>query len=99
MKKLLAAIGLVTLGACTVPADSIEPVVTQFNGDSVAIQIPGHASYATPEQKAVIRQNVNAEANRICRQGHKKRAVPASQRTIPVSQYTAVHEFLFLCLN
>lgn len=71
------------LAAC-VPAT---PIVSDYNGDSVKIQVSQLADLKEAEANAL------AEANRIC--GKKgRRAEPASTRT--VADYTS--ELLFLCL-
>ncbi len=86
MKTLIfPAIAALGLAAC-VPAT---PVVSDFNGSSVKIQVSQMADQE--EAKA----NAQAEATRICQQGGKRRAEPASTRT--VADYTS--ELLFLCLG
>ena len=87
MQKILpAALGLVGLAACEVPAQ--DPVVTAYNGDSVNIIQPAFTS-ATDAQLLAL-------ANSICQRGSKKFAERVSQRALPDLQGT---EYLFLCLN
>ena len=82
MKRLLAIVAILTLSACDVP-----PVVTDFNGSSVAIQ--GADITYSPEFKA----RHDAEAQRICgRVG--KTAEYASSQAMPNYLYS----HLYLCL-
>ncbi|NPD16269.1 hypothetical protein HOY34_13800 [Xinfangfangia sp. D13-10-4-6] len=82
---IIPIIALLGLTAC-VPAT---PIVSDFNGSSVKIQVSQMAN------QAEARANAQAKATRICRQGGKQRAEPASTRT--VADYTS--ELLFLCLG
>lgn len=82
MKRFLAIIAFLALSACDVP-----PVVTDFNGSSVAIQ--GADMTYSPEFKS----RYDAEAQRICgRVG--KTAEYASSRAMPNYLYS----HLYLCL-
>ncbi len=82
MRKVLVLLP-VLLAAC-IPAT---PIVSDFNSDSVKIQISQLANQE--EAKA----NALAEANRICAK-KGRHAEPASSRT--VADYTT--ELLYLCL-
>jgi hypothetical protein len=82
MKRFLAIVPILALSACDVP-----PVVTDFNGSSVAIQ--GADITYSPEFKA----RYDAEAQRICgRVG--KTAEYASSQAMPNYLYS----HLYLCL-
>lgn len=84
MRKSIFIILMFTLAGCIPPP---EPVVSEFNGDSVKVQI---ASYGDPIE---ARKLTLAEANRICgRRG--LHAEYASTRTLP--DYNI--ENLYLCL-
>lgn len=84
--KIYAAIAFAfSLSAC-VPAT---PVVTDYNGASVKLQT---SQFADQEQAKVALQ---AEAERICRQGGKRRAEYASTR---VNSRDYINEHLYLCL-
>ncbi|MBN2631595.1 MAG: hypothetical protein JXR75_13775 [Rhodobacteraceae bacterium] len=65
-----------------------QPVVSDFNGDSVKIQSD---AFLAPKQSA----ETDAEALRICRAGGKRRAEYASTRQLP----NYISEHLYLCLN
>lgn len=86
MKKYLALIGIVAIGACA----TTEPIVSNFNGDSVTIVT---SQFAQRDEALAAAQ---AEANRICVKGHKKRAEYASTRT---NTQTYENSHLFLCLS
>ena len=95
MKKLIAAgAACLALGACVEPGQ-VPIAVSEFNGDSVSIQIPYYAIYSTEEDKAKVKANMQAEAERICRKGSRKQAEYVSQRTVS-DQFI---ERLYLCLN
>lgn len=100
MKKwLLASVGALLVTACASP-DQIQPAVSQFNGDSVSIQVNGTAvEFMKPEDRAKVFANADSEAARICAKGSKKRAEFTSARNIPTGQYTYQIERLYLCLN
>lgn len=74
----------VCLTGCVMP---VEPLVSDFNGSSVKLQVPGFAT--DPDVGA----KVKAEADRICGRV-KKRAEYASTRVLP----DYVNEHLYLCL-
>ncbi|WP_406736671.1 hypothetical protein [Thioclava sp. GXIMD4215] len=82
MKKLVLALPLFT--AACVPAT---PVVSDYNGASVKIQVSQLANQQEASTAAL------AEAQRICAKTGKK-AEPASTRT--VADYTS--ELMFMCL-
>lgn len=87
MKALiLLSIGLLLAACGELP---VNPVVASFNGDSVALQ----TSAIVNVDKA--KAELQAEADRICKKGSKKRAEYASSRELP--NYMAEH--LYLCLN
>lgn len=67
------------------------PVVSDYNGDSVKIQMNTLHS----EGKEAAEAKALAEASSICQRGHKKQAELVSSRV--VQDYTV--EYLFLCLN
>lgn len=83
----VAAGGLALVLAACAP---LPGVVSSFNGNSVTLQqdttfsLPGR----TPQ--------MDAEAERICRQGGKQRAEYASWRSLP---YAYAAEHLYLCLD
>lgn len=86
MKKIAPIIALTAFVAgCGEP----NPIVADFNGDSVKIQT--HAFDNADEARA----SATAEAQRICQKGHKKRAEYASSRNLP----NYIVEHLFLCLS
>ena len=99
MKKILilAALSLSACGGITV--EQINPAVSDYNGDSVSIQLSQLMSYASAEVQADAIAKADAEAKRICSKGSKKRAELASTRSIPVSNYNAITERLYLCLR
>lgn len=72
------------LAAC-IPA---QPIVSEYNGASVKIQVPSMA--LNDDLKAASL----AEATRVCKAGGKSRAEPASSRGLPDYQL----ELLYLCL-
>jgi len=88
------------LAACTVNVDQVTPAVSQFNGDSVSIQLDnGLLLLATEAVRQAAYQKADQEAERICRKGPKKRAEFTSSRTFSTGQYTSAIERLYLCLN
>jgi hypothetical protein len=88
------------LSGCDLPPERIEPIVSQFNGDSVSIQLDGMSlEMTTPETRTVVNRNADVKAQEICQRGHKKRAEYTSSRRIPTGQYTYVVERLYLCLT
>ncbi len=96
MKKTLLALSLAPIvAACTVPA----PAVSQFNGDSVSVQVDSSVDFQPEAKKQEIYAQMQAEANQICQRGHRKRAEYTSQLTKQTGPYTAVYERLYLCLN
>lgn len=82
-----AASLLVLLSACDIPAN---PIVSEFNGDSVTIVTSGFADQSSVKQKSQL------EASRICAKGPNKRAEYASTRTNPD---TFEQSHLYLCLT
>lgn len=72
------------LSACS----PVEPIVSDYNGASVKIQIPAFAL----DDDLMARSQ--AEATRICKESGKSRAEPASKRGLPDYQI----ELLYLCL-
>lgn len=84
MKKVIALAAFFPLAACIDP----NPTVADYNGDSVKIQTH---QMADATKAAAVAQ---AEANRICSKGSKKRAEYASTRQLP----NYVSEHLYLCL-
>ena len=86
--------------ACSVTVDQVDPVVTQFNGDSVSIQLNnGLLSMATEQVRQAAFVKADMQAARICRKGPKKRAEFTSTRTFATGQYSSAIERLYLCLN
>ena len=85
--KLFLPILALAVSACGIPAD---PIVANYNGDSVTLVT---STFADNES---VKTQTQAEANRICAKGHKKRAECASTR---VNQQTYEASHLFLCLN
>ena len=84
-KPTFVAVALAfALSAC-VPAT---PVVSDFNGASVKLQTSQLAD------ADLVKVETQAEADRICRQGGKRRAEYASTRNLP----DYVSEHLYLCL-
>lgn len=83
--KLTLPAALFALVSC----GPVVPIVSDYNGDSVKIQVSSMTN--DPEGRAKI----DAEAQRICRTGSKKRAEFASVRQLP--DYNV--EYLYLCLN
>jgi len=87
MNKSISLIALTALSACGLPAD---PIVSDFNGDSVTIVTSQFAN--RDEALSASLQ----EAKRICSKGSKKRAEHVSLRSNPNTYENAD---LFLCLN
>lgn len=87
MKKVIPLVVLTALAACDITAN---PIVAEFNGDSVTIV----TSQLVNRQEALAASTVEAE--RICSKGHKKRAEYVSTRANPNTYENAD---LFLCLN
>ena len=86
VKPVVSILALLALSACvTTPPPAI---VSEFNGDSVHIVQTDY--FGTLGQNPVA----DAEANRICAKGSKKRAEYASSRPLPTDQT----EHLYLCL-
>ncbi len=88
------------LAACDVSVDQVQPVVSQFNGDSVSIQLDNTLlGFATEEVRQAAFAKSDAEAARICAKGPKRRAEYTSTRTFATGQYSSAIERLYLCLN
>lgn len=98
MKKY-ALFLLVGLGACGVTIEQINPAVSEYNGDSVTIQLSSMMQMASPEVQADAISKADEEAARICAKGSKKRAEYASTRNIPISNYSYLTERLYICLR
>lgn len=99
-KAKLAVLAAVALGGCAVSPEHIEPAVSQYNGDSVSIQLDGNAlEFASAETRTIVNRKADQRAVEICRRGHRKRAEFTSTRRIPTGQYTYALERLYLCLN
>ena len=98
MKKY-ALVLLFGLGACGVTIEQINPAVSEYNGDSVTIQLSSLMDMASPEVQANALLKADEEAARICAKGSKKRAEYASTRRIPVSTYSYLTERLYICLR
>jgi hypothetical protein len=83
----------VLLGSCLALQACVtyEPVVSDYNGDSVKLQVPEYAL----QLDETLSAKTQAEATRICQAGGSKRAEYASTRTLPSSR----EELLFLCLS
>lgn len=84
---ILSALGALLLASCG-PA---VPIVSDYNGDSVKIQM----NTLNSDEPEAAKAKAQAEADSICQRGHKKRAELASTR--PLADYNV--EMLFLCLN
>lgn len=94
MKYGVLLVSVLGLAGCVAPA----PVVSDFNGDSVKIQVAA----ITPQDLANNRATADAEALRICRSGGKGRAEYASQTTLPTSNpydLSTTYVLLYLCLG
>lgn len=87
-KFSVLSLGLIVGLAACAPAN---PIVSDYNGDSVKIQM----NTLHGDSKEVAQQKALAQANEICQRGHKKTAEFVSVRQLP--EYNA--EYLFLCLN
>lgn len=85
MQKYLLLAPVFLLVACTPP----NPIVSDFNGDSVKIQSSQFEDAKESQAAAQI------EADRICQRGNRKRAEYASTRSLP----NYLNEHLFLCLD
>ncbi|WP_147296756.1 hypothetical protein [Paracoccus thiocyanatus] len=85
--RFLAVLAVAALASCG-PA---VPIVSDYNGDSVKIQMNTLHS----EGEEVAKAKALAEATSICQRGHSKKAEMVSSRV--VMDYTV--EYLFLCLN
>ena len=101
MKKFaLIAVSCVGMSACNVSVEQINPAVSQYNGDSVSIQLNGNLlELASIEVRAAAVERADAEAARICAKGHKKRAEFTSSRRLSTGQYSYMIERLYLCLR
>lgn len=98
MKRTLTALALIgTVSGCMAP--QVDPVVSQFNGDSVSIEIPIGENFMQADQRAEVRAEAHAEADRICRKGSRKRAEATSVRYTPTSQYSGYTTYMYLCLS
>ena len=66
---------LVFVASCGISPDRVQPAVSQYNGDSVSIQLNGNAVelMGAPDRQTVF-SKADAEAARICSKGHKKKA-------------------------
>ena len=100
MKKLVGLSIVTLVSACAVDVAQINPAVSQFNGDSVSIQLDNTLfSIASEDVRKAALVQADAEAARICRKGPKKRAEYTSSRTFATGQYSSATERLYLCLN
>ena len=97
MLKIAALFLLRILAACSI---TTEPIVSDYNGDSVHIQLDGlSVEFMDAEHKSQTMAQADAEAQRICQQGHRKRAERVSQRNLSTGQYSYVIDILYLCLK
>ena len=101
MKKMVVIVTL-CLGGCGAPYDG--PVVTEYNGDSVTLEVFGHAALMPLEdQRRETHSDRSTKAQEICQRGHKKHAELVSvghrwhyPKTVGS---TYVDKSLYLCLN
>lgn len=92
----------VSLGVagCGTPQSMTEPIVSSFNEASVEIQVgEGDMGFMSEEMREQAVQRADAKAAEICARGPNRRAEFASQRRVPVGQYTSVTRRLYLCLK
>lgn len=98
-QNLICALSIAVVGACSVSVDQVQPVVSQFNGDSVSVQLNGGLlEFASADVRQEAFRKADAEAQRICAKGHRKKAEFTSTRNIPTGQYSYQIERLYLCL-
>ena len=83
-KRYLFIIAAFSLSAC----DVTQPIVSDFNGDSVKVAT---SSFDTTEYQ---RQTASAEADRICGKAGKK----AEYASTTLNQQTYQNSNLYLCL-
>lgn len=98
MKRTLALIAATTLGACAAGDHQYTPVVSQYNGDSVSIQIDVGAAYQNKETQLVMAEAMVALARNICRTGHKRDAKYVSTTRTMINSMQGYDTSLFLCL-
>ena len=102
MKKIAKILAFGLLTGCS--AGYTDPVVTGYNGDSVVLEVEGHAAYVSIAEQRQSTIGLRArKAEDICSRGHKKHAEYVSvnrywqlPRTLS-NAYT--DRTLFLCLN
>lgn len=99
MKITTSFLALIIISACTLPVEQYVPAVSQYNGDSVTIQVDSGAGGLSEEDKVILKANMQAKAEEICRRGHAKRAEFTSQTFRSTGQYTGIIERLYLCLK
>jgi hypothetical protein len=88
------------LAGCATPESRTEPIVSSFNEASVEIQVgEGDMGFMSEELQAQATRKADAKAAEICARGPNRRAEFASQRRVPISQYSAVTRRLYLCLE
>ncbi len=99
MKKYMTISFLTVIAACAAPLQNYVPAVSQYNGDSVTIQVDSTANLLSESDRSKLKETMQLKANEICRRGHAKRAEYTSQITRSTGQYTGVIERLYLCLK
>jgi hypothetical protein len=99
MKRIISILALTIVSACALPVAQYVPAVSQYNGDSVTIQVNSSASGLNEADKVILKANMQSKAEEICRRGHAKRAEYTSQTFRSTGQYSGVLERLYLCLK
>ena len=75
-------------------------MVSDYNGDSVKIQVSGGASaFGLGELGSEDREKAQTLADVICQRGHRKSAEYVSEREVPNGQYSSYRELMYLCLE
>ncbi|CUH45954.1 hypothetical protein RUA4292_00117 [Ruegeria atlantica] len=74
------------------------PVVTEFNGDSVRIQLDTDLGFLPEDHRNRELAKADAEATKICRRGGKSVAERASMYRNDAG-YVVFYQLLYLCLD
>ena len=85
-KSLTTFFILFSLTGCDTPIS--DPVVSSFNGDSVALQVHGINVYTSENQLEENRAKLQQQADEICRRGQRKKAEYVSVRTVQTGRYS-----------
>lgn len=99
MRNFILIPALTIVAACVANVESIEPGVTQYTGDHVAIYVFSRAIYLSQSDKTILKGKMQAKADETCRQGDATRADEYdTQKIRKTGEYTYAFERTYRCV-